>query len=166
MQQLKDTLTNTFYIPDSIFSAEVDAIYLPFCFGDGRHHEGYRIKWPDDNIDGYYELVINIKQMYLRSGHDNPNPDNLYWIVSLTPFQYKLITQQIEQGKKKFKDTRQNMLLYKTFYYEKYDPAIGVYGNLERLTGIFNSALPSTQLILLPGREEFEALPAVRIEGR
>ena len=43
------------------------------------------ITWNDTpGIDGHFMLVVHAKQLFLRSGHNNPNPNYVYWVEQLS----------------------------------------------------------------------------------
>jgi len=45
----------------------------------------YMITWNDTpGIDGDFMLVVHPKQLFLRSGHNNPNPNYVYWVEQLS----------------------------------------------------------------------------------
>jgi len=54
----------------------------------------YMIMWNDTpGIDGNFILVLHPKQVFLRSAHDNPNPNYVYWVAPLSDAQYtRLVT--------------------------------------------------------------------------
>jgi hypothetical protein len=43
----------------------------------------FEISWRSLCIDGTYYLQITPEQIYLYSGHENPNPNMLYWIINI-----------------------------------------------------------------------------------
>ena len=49
----------------------------------------YMITWNDTpGIDGDFMLVVHPKQLFLRSGHNNPNPNYVYWVAEVSEAQY------------------------------------------------------------------------------
>ncbi|RAK65738.1 hypothetical protein [Hymenobacter edaphi] len=52
---------------------------------------GYWFSWPFTSIDGQLGLYITRRQIYLQSGHNNPNPNHLYWVQNITPVQFQAI---------------------------------------------------------------------------
>jgi hypothetical protein len=49
----------------------------------------YMIAWNDTpGIDGDFMLVVHPTQLFLRSGHNNPNPNYIYWVEQLSESQY------------------------------------------------------------------------------
>jgi hypothetical protein len=50
----------------------------------------YMIAWNDTpGIDGDFMLVVHPTQLFLRSGHNNPNPNYVYWVEHLSEGQYR-----------------------------------------------------------------------------
>ena len=57
----------------------------------------YMIAWNDGpGIDGSYLVVIHPTQIFLRSSHENPNPNYVYWVAPLTDHQYALLVQFLD----------------------------------------------------------------------
>lgn len=53
----------------------------------------YMIAWNEPGIDGDFMLVVHPRQLFLRSGHNNPNPNYVYWVAPLSDAQYtRLVT--------------------------------------------------------------------------
>lgn len=40
--------------------------------------------WNSFCIDGRYYIKVTPKQIFLYSGHENPNPNNIYWVINLS----------------------------------------------------------------------------------
>ena len=58
----------------------------------------YMIFWNDfPAIDGGFVLVIHPKQVFLRSTHDNPNHDRVYWLSALSVSQYVALVVFLDQ---------------------------------------------------------------------
>jgi len=69
--------------------------------GDDRTTTGYYcINWADaPAIDGTFMLLVNSAQLILRSGHENPNPDFIYWFTDLKPGQYRPIEKALTSSR-------------------------------------------------------------------
>lgn len=52
---------------------------------------GYWFNWPFTSVDGTLDLYVSRRQIYLQSGHNNPNPNFLYWVQNITPAQFQTI---------------------------------------------------------------------------
>jgi hypothetical protein len=61
---------------------------------------------------------VNPKQIYLRTEHDNPYPNHLYWIINICTEQYNSIKKTISaQSGNSLSDKTTVNSLYKTFEY-------------------------------------------------
>jgi hypothetical protein len=59
-----------------------------------------QISWTDiPGIDGYYRVAIHPNQIFLRTSHDNPNPNWIYWAEPLSDAQYASIAVFLETYK-------------------------------------------------------------------
>jgi hypothetical protein len=60
----------------------------------------YMIAWNDTPaIDGDFMLVVHPKQLFLRSGHNNPNPNYVYWVEQLSEGQYVKLVKFLDAYK-------------------------------------------------------------------
>jgi hypothetical protein len=60
----------------------------------------YMITWNDTpGIDGDFMLVVHPKQLFLRSGHNNPNPNYVYWVEQLSEGQYTQLVRFLDAYK-------------------------------------------------------------------
>jgi len=60
----------------------------------------YMITWNDTpGIDGDFMLVVHPTQLFLRSGHNNPNPDYVYWVEQLSEGQYTKLVKFLDAYK-------------------------------------------------------------------
>src|SRR5262249_5752527 len=60
----------------------------PCPFTASMEPKRYMITWNEPAIDGDFMLVVHPKQLFLRSGHNNPNPNYVYWVEELSDGQY------------------------------------------------------------------------------
>jgi hypothetical protein len=57
----------------------------------------YMITWNDTpGIDGEFMLVVHPKQLFLRSGHNNPNANYVYWVEQLSEGQYTQLVRFLD----------------------------------------------------------------------
>jgi hypothetical protein len=57
----------------------------------------YMITWNDTpGIDGDFIFVVHPEQLFLRSGHDNPNPNYVYWVQQLSEAQYRQLVKFLD----------------------------------------------------------------------
>lgn len=60
----------------------------------------YMITWNDTpGIDGDFMLVVHPRQLFLRSGHNNPNPNFVYWVEQLSEGQYMELVKFLDAYK-------------------------------------------------------------------
>jgi len=186
-----DSVNKTSIIPDSIFSMQVDLLYLTEEFDTVPTPEkyGFEIRWSSINIDGSYVLTVTKKQIYLCSTHNNPNPNHLYWFANITPRQYEIIADKINKEKSLFEPRTVDHTWYKWYsyynelYYEKYKPErdmpqkwtekeqekferdglVKRYENLHALISFLNNGLTGEDIIPFVTREAFDKINHVRI---
>lgn len=146
----------------------------------------YEIFWPAPYTDGSMRLMVNPRQIYLRSGHDNPNPDYLYWFSELDSIQYRAVQKFIAGREKdgwfKVYDNTPDGPTY--HFYKRSIPELEIteewtdeliekhskdhqkkmYLNLRRLLQEINRFLPNPQnRISVPTEEEFNATEPIRM---
>jgi hypothetical protein len=57
----------------------------------------YMIAWNDTPaIDGDFVLVVHPQQLFLRSSHNNPNPNYVYWVEQLSEGQYTQLVKFLD----------------------------------------------------------------------
>jgi hypothetical protein len=57
----------------------------------------YMIAWNDTpGTDGDFILVVHPTQLFLRSAHNNPNPNFVYWVEQITEGQYTRIAKFLD----------------------------------------------------------------------
>ena len=57
----------------------------------------YMIAWNDTpGIDGDFILVVHPTQLFLRSAHNNPNPNFVYWVEQISDGQYMRIVKLLD----------------------------------------------------------------------
>ena len=131
------------------------------------------ISWSSIYIDGRYILVITPRQIYLKSGHDNPNPNYLYWLTNISDSQFHKI--------KDYLGTTQNRTVHNytsdnssnlTYYFdkakiEKYkgDSWTNMrYDNFQSLMKLINQPLRKNgEQLLIPSRKDFENIKILRL---
>ena len=75
------------YIPANAFEDSVDGV-LSNNLIQNDTTKVVEIEWDAPEIDGDYQLVITPEQIYVRSSHDNPNPNKIYFAININPGQY------------------------------------------------------------------------------
>jgi hypothetical protein len=88
-----------FYIPQSAFSDTVDAV----LFQDKTllkvtpTNRPIKLSWTSACNDGDYILTITPEQIFFSSGHENPNPNYLFWVADISRTQFDLIAKGIRK---------------------------------------------------------------------
>ncbi len=100
-----DTVTHTQIIPLNALQNGYDVLVLWYSFDKENECE---ISWPAVRIDGSFSLVINPKEMYLRTHHENPNSPYLYWIVGIQPLQYEILKTHYKKRKLEFNNYKKD----------------------------------------------------------
>ena len=89
------------YIPQSVFADSVDGILgIDFEKAAPCPKNQMGIWWGSFCNDGEYILTITPEKIYFHSGHENPNPNFLYWTIEITPGQYNDIATGLRKKKK------------------------------------------------------------------
>jgi len=93
-----------FYIPPSASSDSVDAILYQDKTRLKVNPDNRPIKfsWTSNCNDGEYILTITPEQIFFSSGHDNPNPNFLFWIVDITKEQFQAINLGVRKKPPKY----------------------------------------------------------------
>lgn len=84
---------NYFYIPQYAFSDSVNGvIYQDKTLSKvALHKKSFSFFWNSICNDGSYYLTITPEQIYFSSGHNNPNPNYLFWVINITNSQSQLL---------------------------------------------------------------------------
>ncbi|MGI4972376.1 MAG: hypothetical protein ACRYGH_25825 [Janthinobacterium lividum] len=59
------------------------------------------IYWFSICNDGSYKLTITPEQIFFASGHDNPNPNHLYWVITIDRNRYEAIRRGLAKNPSK-----------------------------------------------------------------
>lgn len=180
-----DSINRASIIPDSVFSMQLDLLHIRYP-GDtleSKQKYGFEIWWPSTYNDGSLVLTVTKKQIYLRSGHNNPNPNYLYWFVNIRPDQYKIIEDKINNDKFLFKPEPSEYSWYKQLFFYKHKSEKGIpkkwtkrisekyykdwldkkYKNTDDIIAFFDNGLTVGDIIPFVTKEDFEKNEAVRI---
>ena len=180
-----DSVNKASIIPDSVFLMQLDILHLtyPGDTTESKEKYGYEIWWPSTYNDGSLVLTITKRQIYLRSGHNNPNPNYLYWFVNITDEQYKIIDAKIKADKILFTPEPSEYSFYRQLFYSKYKSEKGIpkkwtkkkqdqyykdwlakkYDNTDDLISFFDNGLTVDNIIPFITRTDFEKNKPVRI---
>jgi hypothetical protein len=181
-----DPTANTPIIPFSVFESPRALLVLHDPFDtvkiDRAEITRSQIIWPAPSIEGSLEMVITRWQIWLRSGHDNPNPNHLYWITDLSKEQHDAITKVLARRAREFNEVVPGFGFKRYLYWKKFTPGRALpddwtdkeiriheedfkrmrHLNAKRLIDMFNRELPSKQRIAFPSRKELDAIPPIR----
>ena len=73
--------------------------------GEGKSKK-LEVYWNSSCTDGSYYMVITPEQIYLRSGHENPNPNRFYWVLPIDRSIYASIERTLKKNKGNLFDDR------------------------------------------------------------
>jgi len=180
-----DSLFRFLYIPENIFDLDYDFIVLDFNTDTSEQVNviEYQFDWPSNYIDGRFYIVVNPNQIYLRTGHDNPNPDFLLWVKNINREIYNKIKTVISDSSifknsegscgercdifsfsiysKEIKSpdewTEYEIARHQKDYYDK------LYMNFTKLINIFNTKLSNLNQIIIPDFDTFKEKNNVKI---
>lgn len=138
----------------------------------------YAISWPSPSIDGSLYLVISRRQVWLLSGHDNPNPNELFWVADITEDQYRGVEDMIRRDNKDFEDFTGESRFVRYLDWKKYLPeSLGGdkesgrrdfkakrYQNAKKLIDMINSGLNPGRQMRFPNQGELDRILPVRWE--
>lgn len=83
---------------------------------DQGNSKKLEVSWNSVCTDGSYLMVITPEQIYLRSGHENPNPNRFYWVLAIDNLTYTNILRSFKKNKGNLFDER-----YDDAYVLKYE---------------------------------------------
>jgi hypothetical protein len=164
-----DSVDRIQVIPFNALSGDYDLLIVGFEFDTANivDKKAIEISWPSLYIDGRYDLVITAKQLYLKSGHENPNPNHLYWMTSISKTQYDLIKSYLNaRSSKAFQRCYRQSYCYKKYKKEKYVRdgwTNRQYENFVRLLAIVNKPLELNDKILIPPFESFNSIRPLQL---
>jgi hypothetical protein len=161
-----DTVIHAPVIPDNIFSLNADGVVIPErqCKVPNFPKSALYIYWSAPSIDGEFVLMVTKKQIILTTGHENPNPDELYWFVDINEKQYEDIARNIDRSRGLFDEQNihafHRQLEYRKFIHEREnhegkDFNDKRYLNTKKLIDLFNKDVKPEDQILFPNEEKF-----------
>ncbi len=151
-------------IPDNINGDSCDCILMSL---ENEINGNMEIFWDSNYTDGRYIVVITQNQIFVKSSHENPNPNYLYWVLKIDNNQYLAIHKFMNSSNSVFSKTliddnrflftkalKENVLndSWENKLFENF------FGILEELKG---AKLEGK--IDLPSRMEFDSFVPVRI---
>lgn len=172
-----DSIEKVQLIPLNALNGDYDVLLLSFDYDTIKviEKKTIEISWPSHNIDGRYDLVITPKQIYLKSSHENPNPNFLYWITSINREQFELIKKYLNKEKnEKLLDCTSEYSSRQSFFFDGYKKEKYVnndwtdkqYLNFSRIMDLINRPLKEkNNWINIPDIKSFERISPIRIAG-
>ena len=118
-----------FFIPESALKDSVLAVVHQFYRPDKKikNKKVFEFYWHSSCNDGSYKLTITPEQIYFSSGHDNPNPNYLFWVQGISDIQYRQIAKFLRaKAPKGFKDLSNPYPERYVFYDENYKEDITI----------------------------------------
>lgn len=118
-----DTINGIQFIPLNALEGKYDVLITGIEFDTLNivKKKAIEIKWYSINITGTYYIIITPRQIYLRSGHENPNPNFLFWITDVTSAQYEILKNYLYNNtNRKLDDCTIEGSYYKSFFYNNY----------------------------------------------
>lgn len=183
-----DPLVNTPVIPSNVFQVRPYRLIFPDPFDtvdiEPREKTRYAIIWPAQIIGGTLELVITKRQMWLRSSHNNSNPNHLFWNADISENLYHAIESVLLNHRADFDEVVTESGFWRYLYWRNYiaelplpdewtDEARRIhqkdyeekrYMNARKLIDMINGELPAGHRLWFPSREELDRMPAIEWE--
>lgn len=177
-----DPVNNTPVIPVDVFDRHPYRLILadPFDTMEIKveHKTRYVISWPSPSIEGSLDLVISKRQMWLQSSHDNPNPNEIFWVTDIDEVQYTVVQYMLDKHQKDFEDFTSEFGFVRSLGWKKYQPeSLGMgeasserdfkakrYQNAKKLIDMINSGLSAGKQMRFPNQEELDRILPVRWE--
>ncbi len=94
-----DSVNGITVFPENALSNDFDIIITGINKEEIENIPMIEISWFSSYIDGTYCFVVTPRQMYLRSHHNNPNPNYLHWLTKSDSLSYKLIKTHFNNSK-------------------------------------------------------------------
>jgi hypothetical protein len=160
-------------VPDNIFSLNADGLVMyPMQSKIENQPKFYlTISWFAPSIDGDFILTVTKRQVILTSGHENPNPNSLYWFTDINEKQYEQIVRNIDNSKSSFDE--QNLhyfygrqLEYKYFipeqkHWSSTDRENKMYLNAKRLIDLFNIGVKPGEQVVFPSKKKLKSIKPI-----
>ncbi len=152
-------------IREDIFETDYVALYVPEGIELEKQDKkvGFKIFWYSYTDEGRFSLVVNPRQIYLRTGHDNPNPNYLFWLYSITPETYSKLSELSKDTNFINEAYTSETSKYKSYWLKNAisdsastnDHYYIAYQNLKTIIDKFNSNLDDDNKIKLPNYQDF-----------
>jgi hypothetical protein len=180
-----DSLYRVSLIPENILDLSYDFIVIGSAIDTTKASKvkEYEIDWPSLYIDGRFYIAVTPRQIYLRTGHENPNPDFLLWVKNINLEIFNKITLELKDNSK-FKNYEGTCGAGCTILsYEKYKAELEIpdewtesenikhendyyktlYKNFTSVIDIFNNKLSYSERLIYPDFVTFKTQKNVHI---
>jgi hypothetical protein len=171
---LRDSIDNFLVISPDIFQRGATLLVMDFEYDTIPviKKTGIQITWPGPSIDGRYVLTITPRQIYLKSSHDNPNPNYLYWLTTIHKDQYSRIKEYLAIQNNALEYSANQYSPYHMYFYKNHKEEEFIketwtdkrYENLVALIEMINKPLsPANNTITIPKEDSYESKHPVRL---
>ena len=174
-----DSIDHAEIVPDNLFSVNPDAMIIPRHYLSKKQDNPafiFEIFWPAPYIDGDCKLTINQRQIVLTTGHENPNPNYLYWFTNISPLQFQNIVKKLNSSHNFFSSNNGRYRFNRQLHYKNFTPELPLpdkwtkkqlqihnndfekkmYGNTLNLISIFNSDVSPNNQVKFPSFQDFK----------
>ncbi len=147
-----DSIYRITVFPENVLTDGSDIVITGFNEEIEEKKSLMEISWFSSYIDGTYCFTITPRQMHLRSHHNNPNPNYLYWLEKIDDLKFKLIKEHFDNSKEfenlNVKSRPGYIYSFKNYFTEEYvnnDWEDNMYKNLKVLIAEINKAMKQTE---------------------
>jgi len=160
-------------VPDNIFSSHAGGLVMSPRQSKVKDQPKYYldISWEAPSIDGHFILTVTKKQVILTSGHENPNPNYLFWFTNIDEHTYEQIVRNVEEAKKSFDEQYLEYFYGRQIEFKYFVPGRKQWSdsdrenkmciNAKKLIALFNKGLKRDERIVFPNRKELEHIKPV-----
>jgi len=166
-------------IPENAFSGDFDLLVIPNITDKKNSDNIIPILWANHVFDDKrYKLVINPRQIYLRTVSNTPNSKSLLWKSNISHNQFLKIKNHIRENKKdntivEYEINENNKITY-FFKNNKSGEDISqlkssteldrTYTNLKQLISLINKSFDYHEnKIYVPAKNDFKKIKSIRI---
>jgi hypothetical protein len=118
------------YIPLEFMKDSLDGLvgfrHFDSISGDGKS-KVIEIDWNSSCTDGRFILVVTPEQIYMRSGHNTPNPNRFYWVLPIDSSIYASIERTLKKNKGNLFDDRYDDEYVLKFEGEEYRKSVIIF---------------------------------------
>ncbi|MEZ4804494.1 MAG: hypothetical protein R2852_03145 [Bacteroidia bacterium] len=91
---------DSLYVPDSFMENYVQINWMSDSFGEVPKYydsmtNGWLITWTEYYTDGYFYIQLYKNYLVAGIGHNNPNPNLIFYVQKISEYQFNTITEHI-----------------------------------------------------------------------